>query len=79
MSRRNNNQQPQTPVFDDTGPSTTQTPYIVPTAAGVQLVSILSTGDQADIRTDRPGPRASRGAWSEYRTASAPSTTATAP
>ena len=55
MSRGNKNQQQQAPVFDDTGPSTTQTPYIVPTSAGVQLVSILSVGDQADIKDGPPG------------------------
>lgn len=31
-----------------TGPSTTTTPYLVPTAAGVELTSILSVGDAAD-------------------------------
>src|SRR5262245_14305816 len=31
-----------------TGPSSSQSPYLVPTAAGVQLTSIISVGDPAD-------------------------------
>jgi Ca2+-binding RTX toxin-like protein len=55
MTKRNHNSQPQQPVFDDTGPSTTQTPYLVPTNPGVQIASILSVGDQADIKDGPPG------------------------
>jgi hypothetical protein len=33
------------PSSADTGPSSSQTPYLVPTAPGVEFVSILTTGD----------------------------------
>jgi RTX calcium-binding nonapeptide repeat (4 copies) len=38
--------------FDDTGPSSSQTPYVVPTMDGVQLVSLLSTGDHVGLKPD---------------------------
>jgi hypothetical protein len=38
------------PVFDDTGPSSSQTPYLVPAQAGVQIESILSAGDQVGVK-----------------------------
>jgi Ca2+-binding RTX toxin-like protein len=38
------------PVFDDTGPSSSQTPYLVPAHAGVQVESILSVGDQVGVK-----------------------------
>src|SRR5262245_52954314 len=37
-------------VFDDTGPSSSQTPYLVPAHAGVQIESILSVGDQVGVK-----------------------------
>ncbi len=38
------------PVFDDTGPSSSQTPYLVPAHTGVQIESILSVGDQVGVK-----------------------------
>ena len=38
------------PVFDDTGPSSSQTPYLVPAHAGVQIESLLSVGDQVGVK-----------------------------
>jgi Ca2+-binding RTX toxin-like protein len=38
------------PVFDDTGPSSSQTPYVVPVAANVQIAALLSVGDQVGIK-----------------------------
>jgi Ca2+-binding RTX toxin-like protein len=55
MKRHGKHHGPTAPVFDDTGPSSSQTPYLVPTHVGVQFVSILSTGDQADIKDGPPG------------------------
>jgi serralysin len=45
-----------TSLFDDTGPSTTQTPYLDPTVDGVQLVALLSTGDQVGLKADGVTP-----------------------
>jgi Ca2+-binding RTX toxin-like protein len=45
-----------TPVFDDTGPSSSSTPYLVPTHDGVQFVSLLTTGDQVGLQADGVTP-----------------------
>ena len=42
------------PLFDDTGPSSSQTPYVVPVAAGVDVAAILSVGDQVGIKAGPP-------------------------
>ncbi len=41
-------------VFDDTGPSSSQTPYIEPVADNVQIMSVLSTGDQVGFKDGPP-------------------------
>src|SRR5262245_7340389 len=38
------------PVFDDTGPSASQTPYVVPVADNVQIASVLSVGDDVGVK-----------------------------
>jgi hypothetical protein len=38
------------PVFDDTGPSSSQTPYLVPAHTGVQIESIQSVCDQVGVK-----------------------------
>jgi Ca2+-binding RTX toxin-like protein len=38
------------PIFDDTGPSSSQTPYLIPIHTGVQIESILSVGDQVGVK-----------------------------
>ena len=48
MSKKHHNNPD--PVFDDTGPSSSQTPYLVPAQAGVQIESILSVGDQVGVK-----------------------------
>ena len=58
-----------------TGPSTTQTPYLIPTDPRVRFVSLLSAGDRSWARPTRS---AAPGASPASRTASAPSTMATA-
>ena len=45
-----------TPAFDDTGPSSSNTPYVVPTHDGVQFVSLLTTGDQVGLQADGVTP-----------------------
>jgi serralysin len=42
------------PTFDDTGPSSSQTPYLVPTTDDVQIASVLSTGDQVGVKDAPP-------------------------
>lgn len=49
---------PQAPVFDDTGPSSSQTPYVVPVAENVDIAAILSVGDQVGTKD---GPAALAG------------------
>lgn len=64
------------PVFDDTGPSSSQTPYLVPAHAGVQFCpSAIRSGTRKRLRNWRGSP----GAWSASRTDWEHSTTATAP
>src|SRR5262245_47574093 len=46
------------PVFDDTGPSSSQTPYVVPVAANVDVAAVLSVGDQVGLKD---GPAAAAG------------------
>jgi Ca2+-binding RTX toxin-like protein len=41
-------------VFDDTGPSSSQTPYVEPVADNVQIMSVLSTGDQVGLKDGPP-------------------------
>jgi Ca2+-binding RTX toxin-like protein len=48
-SKHHNHHDPD-PVFDDTGPSSSQTPYLVPAHSGVQIESILSVGDQVGVK-----------------------------
>jgi Ca2+-binding RTX toxin-like protein len=48
--KHHHNNPPPPPVFDDTGPSSSQTPYLVPAHAGVQIESILSVGDQVGVK-----------------------------
>jgi serralysin len=55
MTKHGKHHEPTPPAFDDTGPSSSQTPYLVPTQVGVQIVSILSAGDQADVKDGPPG------------------------
>jgi Ca2+-binding RTX toxin-like protein len=43
------------PVFDDTGPSSSQTPYVVPVAANVDIAAILSVGDQVGVKDGPAG------------------------
>jgi serralysin len=56
MTARRQGSQQSTQVFDETGPSSSQTPYLVPTADGVQLVSLLSVGDQVGLKADGVTP-----------------------
>jgi serralysin len=50
MTKRHKNHNDPDPIFDDTGPSSSQTPYLVPAHAGVQIESILSVGDQVGVK-----------------------------
>ena len=50
MTKRHKHHNDPNPVFDDTGPSSSQTPYLVPAHAGVQIESILSVGDQVGVK-----------------------------
>ena len=67
------------PVFDDTGPSSSQTPYLVPADAGVQIELLLSVGDQVGDKEAPAELAGSPGAWSASRTDWEHSTTATGP
>jgi hypothetical protein len=58
-----------------TGPSSSQSPYVARSQPGVVTNSILTTGDSVNLKADG----VTHIGWSEYLTASAPSTTATAP
>jgi serralysin len=42
-------------VFDDTGPSSSQTPYVVPVADNVQIAAVLSVGDQVGVKDGPAG------------------------
>jgi hypothetical protein len=50
MTKRHKHPNDPNPVFDDTDPSSSQTPYLVPAHAGVQIQSILSVGDQVGVK-----------------------------
>jgi serralysin len=41
--------------FDDTGPSSSQTPYVVPVADNVQVAAVLSVGDQVGVKDGPAG------------------------
>src|SRR5262245_43551019 len=56
MKRKDPGSPDATPVFDDTGPSSSQTPYLDPSTAAVQLVALLSTGDQVGLKADGVTP-----------------------
>ena len=47
---------PETTVVGDKGPSTQTTPYVVPTAAGVRTVAILTVGDSVSPKLDGSTP-----------------------
>jgi hypothetical protein len=79
MKRHGKHHGPTSPVFDETGPCSSQTPYLVPTHVGVQFVPSCRLATRPTSRTGLPARKVSRGAWWEFPTASAPSTTATAP
>jgi serralysin len=53
MSKKAKNT-PASTVFDDTGPSSSQTPYVEPVADNVQIMSVLSTGDQVGLKDGPP-------------------------
>jgi serralysin len=50
MAKKAKQQNNPDPVFDDTGPSSSQTPYLVPSQVNVQIESILSVGDQVGVK-----------------------------
>jgi Ca2+-binding RTX toxin-like protein len=54
MTKKTKHHNDPDPVFDDTGPSSSQTPYLVPAHAGVQIESILSVGDQVGVKEAPP-------------------------
>jgi serralysin len=54
MTKRHKHHNDPDSVFDDTGPSSSQTPYLVPAHAGVQIESILSVGDQVGVKEAPP-------------------------
>jgi len=39
-------------VFDDTFPSSSQTPYLDPSTSAAQIMSLLSVGDQVGLKAD---------------------------
>src|SRR5262245_7011332 len=55
MTKRHKHLSDPAPVFDDTGPSSSQTPYLVPSVSNVQIASLLSTGDQVGTKDGPAG------------------------
>ena len=79
MTKRAKHHNNPDPVFDDTGPSSSQTPYLIPSTPDVQIASILSVGDQVGVKDGPAGFVGQPWRMAGIRTASALSTTATAP
>ena len=79
MTKRHKHHNDPNPVFDDTGPSSSQTPYLVPAHAGVQIDRSFRRRSGRGQGSARGIGRGSRGAWSVFPMDSAPSITATAP
>jgi len=55
MTKRAKHHNNPDPVFDDTGPSSSQTPYLIPSTPDVQIASILSVGDQVGVKDGPAG------------------------
>ena len=56
MKRRHPGSHDAPPVFDDTGPSSSQTPYLDPSIDAAKIVSLLSVGDQVGLKADGVTP-----------------------